>query len=1116
MYTKSYYLISFSFTIFLAVGAAFGGVDYTDPDGGWAYIYNGDQALPDFDAALDGTWDHFDAGSGGSDAWDGSAPGQVGSAGTGSAPGGAGVFTEGDTTFLRIQDCGDPRDAGGWADPSNRKVTFVHDMAQEPGVDGTTILDNGVTISFRARIPTTPPLDDYYPDGGTATQPWVTRGYNIHDDGYGVFSVKQGSAAEGMISFSLCTPDDEGISGTGLVMNKLNGTAVSADVDSYDTAGTEVLFSGFDPTEWHEFWIQIAADTSGGGTHKVTIWMDGNTDTPNGSFYVTAGTKDDDYDLEGYIGMSLGRTAIAGSQDVDFFAYKPGLVPPHASDPYKARAINPVSGTTVSLADATPLAWKEGQNATRHDVYLGTSQQDVNDADTNDTSNIYRGRQNIVLYTPTEALELGKTYYWRIDEVEADGVTIHKGSIWSFSILDYILIDDFENYDSADNQIWYAWHDGLGYGDPASPPFFAGNGTGAAVGDETTSSFTEETIVHGGRRSMPYFYNNNKQGFLNYSEATKTLTKARDWTEEGVKALSLWFRGYPPYLGNFTEAPAGSFTITAEGADIEGASDQFHFAFQSLPSAGSIVVKVLSIQDTDPWAKAGVMIRDTLDPDSAYAMVAVTPGNGIWFGRRTAAGAATASDSQAGLTAPYWLKMERSSGGLMRAYYSADGASWTQLGSSVAINMNIPMYIGFAVTSHSPGVACEAKFSNVTSNGVGPWTDRDIGLTSNQAAPMYIKIANNNGTAGMVYNDDPNATLISTWTEWNIDLKDFANQGVDLTNVDSITIGIGDASSSLPGGSGKMYIDDIRLYKPRYLPDKVEPLLADFNNDGAVDIKDLQIMFNDWLQSDYTTFATTPQPPVSWWKLDNNASDSTSANPGTVRGNPTYTTGKSGQAINLNGDDYIDLGNPASLDFGTGDWTISAWIKTTQAGTEDENKGTIYGKGGDQTDGIRYILAVNEVTSGFITLTTDDNVTKVQATGNTVVNDNVWHHVAGVRNGTQLLVYVDGALDGTGTVPNGYDLSGTTQHNAYIGVITDNRDGTLIKYFIGLIDDVQIYNYALSDTDILSVAGLTEMYHPVNSPANISNDEPANSRSVNFKDFAVLADEWLQQLLWPN
>jgi len=898
-------------------------------------------------------------------------------------------------------------------------------------------------------------------------------------------------------------------------MPNLNGNSISGDVDiEGNDAGTLNLLDIEDLTIWHEFWITIEADATGTGTHLVKIYMDGSTIA--NKFIVTASNETENAEGGPNIGLGMGSTASHGAIDVDFFAYKPGIIPPAPSNPYKARAISPTPGSTVTLADGTPLAWKAGESAAEHDVYFGISQSDVNDADTNDITGVYQGRQNLVIYTPTKALELGKTYYWRIDEVEADGITIHKGDVWSFSILDYILIDDFEDYDTGDNQIWFSWHDGLGYGEPAVPPFFAGNGTGSAVGDETTNSFTEETIVHSGRKSMPYFYNNNKQGYANYSEATKTLTDARDWTEQGIKALSLWFRGYPPYLGGFTEAPAGTFTVRAEGTDIEGGSDQFHFAWQSLPSAGSITAKVQSLQDTDPWAKAGVMIRDTLAANSAYAMIAVTPGNGLWFGRRTAVGAATDSDTQPGITAPYWVRLERTSGGLVRALYSADGNSWTQLGSSIPINMGIPMYIGLAVTSHNPGVACEAVFSNVTSNGVGPWTDQDIGLTSNQAVPIYVSIANNNGTTGTVRHDDPNATLISEWTEWNIDLKDFRDQGVDLTDVNSITIGIGEPARSQPGGSGKMYFDDIRLYQPRYIPSKVEPLKADFTGDGTVDNKDLQVMFNDWLQSDYTVSATTPQPPVSWWKLDNNASDSTGANPGAARGNPTYVTGKSGWAISLDGDDCVDLGNPPSLDFSTGDWTISAWIKTTQSGTGDENKGSIYAKGGDQTDGIRYTLGIGEITSGLITLTTDDNVTKAQATGSTLVNDDMWHHVAGIRKGTQLLVYVDGVSDGTGTVPAGYDLSGTAQHNAYIGTITDNRDGTLFKYFVGLIDDVQIYDYALSDTDILSVAGLAEMYYPVTSPANISDDEPVNSRSVNFRDFAILADEWLKKLVWPN
>jgi hypothetical protein len=1111
---KLFSVTFFVFTLSLISSVAFAGVDFGDPDGGWTYIYTGDAAAPGADyTALDGTWNHDN----GSDSWDES------EIGTGN-PGGVSILTEDVLTFARIQDTGDPRDYGA-SDPSNRKFYFTHRMSDD-GVDpaiANTILDDGVTISFRARLATTPPLDDLHEDGGSTTSPWPAEGngYAIHHGGKGNFCVHQGEAeADGQIAFSLILAGDEqggakNPDRSGLCMPNLNGNAISGDIDiEGNDAGTLNLFDIEDLTIWHEFWITIEADATGTGTHLVKIYMDGSSIATE--FIVTASNETENAGEGPNIGLGMGSTASHGAFDVDFFAYKAGIISPTPSDPYKARAINPVPGSTVALADAKTLGWTAGESATEHDIYFGTSESDVNDTDTTNTTGIYRGRQSLVLYTLPEALELGKTYYWRIDEVEADGTTIHTGNVWSFSILDHILIDDFEDYDNSENQIWFAWHDGLGYGETGIPPFFAGNGTGAAVGDENTNSFTEETIVHDGRKSMPYMYNNNKDGFLNYSEATKTLTEARDWTDQDVKALSLWFRGYPPYLGGFAEAPAGTFTVSGEGTDIEGNSDQFHFAWQQLSGAGSITVRIQSIQDTDPWAKAGVMIRDTLDADSAQAMMAVTPGNGVWFGRRTAAGNATDTDSQAGLTTPILLKLERTLGGLMRASYSTNGFSWTQLGASIAINMNTPIYIGLAVTSHNPGEACEAVFSSVTSDGTGPWTDQDIGLRSNQAEPMYIRIANNSGTSATVNHEDPNATLISIWTQWNIDLKDFSDQGVDLTDVNSITIGFGDPVNPQPGGSGKMFIDDIRLYQARYVPDKVTPLKTDFTGDGVVDIKDFQILMNDWLQGDYTVSATTPQPPASWWKLDNNTNDSNGGITGTTQGNPTFVTGNSGQAIDLDGDDSADLGNPPSLDFSTGDWTISAWIKTTQSGTGDENKGSIYAKGGDQTDGIRYTLGIGEVTSGLITLTTDDNVTKAQATGTTVVNDDLWHHVVGVRSGTRLLVYVDGALDGTGTVPAGYDLSGTTQHNAYIGAITDNRDGTIFKYFIGLIDDVQIYDYALSDTDILSVAGLTEMYFPLTSPANVSDDEPVNSKTINFKDFAMLAAEWLQQLLWPS
>jgi hypothetical protein len=204
---------------------------------------------------------------------------------------------------------------------------------------------------------------------------------------------------------------------------------------------------------------------------------------------------------------------------------------------------------------------------------------------------------------------------------------------------------------------------------------------------------------------------------------------------------------------------------------------------------------------------------------------------------------------------------------------------------------------------------------------------------------------------------------------------------------------------------------------------------------------------------------------IAWWKFEDDVNDSARANHGTLHGNPTYADGKVGRAISLDGNDYVDCGNPDSLNFSMGDWTISAWIKTTQTGTNQDdstmNRGTVFANGGDESGGIRYALAINEGQLGSITLTTDNDMSKVQAISRTAVNDGAWHHIVGIRSAGQLYVYVDGVLDGGNYLSAGYDLSGTSQHNVYIGVITDNRDGSLYKYFVGLIDEVCIIRGAI-------------------------------------------------------
>jgi hypothetical protein len=481
---------------------------------------------------------------------------------------------------------------------------------------------------------------------------------------------------------------------------------------------------------------------------------------------------------------------------------------------------SPADGA-VDVKPSVILGWVAGAVARSHDVYFGTDADAVAIA-TKDSPE-YKGPKALSeeSYDPGK-LTMDTTYFWRIDEVnDVNPDSPWPGHVWSFTTGNYFVIDDFEEYNADDNQIWFAWHDGLGAGLPDTPDYLPGNGTGSAVGDETTASYTEETIVHGGNQSMPFAFDNDKQGYAMYSEVEHTLTYQRDWTEQGVTELSLWFRGYPESVGSFVESPAGTYTMTGSGADIWAVdgeeADQFHYAFKVLTGAGSITARVQSIENTNSWAKAGVMIRETLEPDSAHAMMVVTPGSGISFQRRPGTGATSVDNTTAGITAPYWVKIERDLSGNFRAYSSADGSNWQVQGSAELIQMASNVYIGLALTSHDPDLTCQAVFTNVTTTGAvsGQWMNQDIGIESNDAEPLYVAVSNAAGEPAVVVHDDPAATQIDTWTEWVIPLQAFADQGINLTDVDSIAIGLGTKGNmTTPGGSGKMYFDDIRLYRP--------------------------------------------------------------------------------------------------------------------------------------------------------------------------------------------------------------------------------------------------------------------------------------------------------------
>jgi hypothetical protein len=177
------------------------------------------------------------------------------------------------------------------------------------------------------------------------------------------------------------------------------------------------------------------------------------------------------------------------------------------------------------------LSWTAGDEATHHDLYLGEDAEAVANADTA-IADIYVTRLPVG-QTSYDAgdLEWGKTYYWRVDEIDTGNDKQWKGAVWAFTTADFIVVDDFESYTDdfdAGEAIWQTWIDGVE------------NLTGSTVGYWEVP-FAETQIVHSGYQSMPLEYDNTQSPY--YSEADRAWTSAQDWTVGGVNTLTLYIRG---------------------------------------------------------------------------------------------------------------------------------------------------------------------------------------------------------------------------------------------------------------------------------------------------------------------------------------------------------------------------------------------------------------------------------------------------------------------------------------------------------------------------------------------------------------------------------------------
>jgi len=483
--------------------------------------------------------------------------------------------------------------------------------------------------------------------------------------------------------------------------------------------------------------------------------------------------------------------------------------------PVRVRMPQPASAATNVTLDRV-LSWRTGREAARHEVFFGTDPNVVRDA-------------TIPVQTVTEAscslaslaAEYGRTYYWKVNEVnDAATPTSWNGDVWSFSTAGYAVVDNFEAYDDTCNRIFFAWVDGLGHSgsvDCGIAPS-GGNGTGSAVGN-MQQPFAERTIFQSGGQSMPMAYDNS-MGKL-YSETQREWTDPQVWSTGGANTLVVYLRGVAPA---FLETSPGNILMNGMGTDIWGTADQGRFTYKQLSGDGSITARIDSLANTNAWAKAGVMIRETLDVGSTHAMVVVSSSSGVAFQRRLlAAGASTTTTTVAPQPgAPYWVKVTRT-GSTFTAKRSTDGVTWMDItsdpaASSATITMANDVYIGLAVTSHAANVVCGARFSSVSTTGkvTGAWQQADLGVAQSTVAgnapeAFYVAVEDSAKHLKVVSNTDPILISTGAWELWQIPFSTFTSAGVNLSAVKKVYIGVGDRNSPKTGGAGKVYIDDIRV-----------------------------------------------------------------------------------------------------------------------------------------------------------------------------------------------------------------------------------------------------------------------------------------------------------------
>ena len=347
------------------------------------------------------------------------------------------------------------------------------------------------------------------------------------------------------------------INGSGLDDNDLHSMeATDMWLSSTEPLGAWIEFQFDKVYKLHELWVwnsnQMVELVVGFGFKDVTI-----EHSTNGTDWTTLSDAAQFAQAPGADGYAHNTTVDFGGELAKYVRITAasnwgGIMPQYGLSevrffyiPVRAREPSPDSGATDVDVDVT-LGFRAGREAASHDVYLSTDEQAVIDGTAPATTVTETGHGPL-------SLDLGKTYFWRVDEVnEAKTPTTWEGDLWNFATRQFLVVDDFESYNDLDpgdpesNRIFHTWIDG--YEQPTN---------GSIVG-YAEPPFTEQSIVHGDKQSMPLAYDNT--GTAAYSEAERTFAAAQNWTQAGAATLVLYFHG--------AEGNTGQLYVKVDGSKV--------------------------------------------------------------------------------------------------------------------------------------------------------------------------------------------------------------------------------------------------------------------------------------------------------------------------------------------------------------------------------------------------------------------------------------------------------------------------------------------------------------------------------------------------------------------